>query len=190
MSISPDTAQLLADLDQDSREAVDVLLPRLYEQLRELAHRHLLGENRGHTLNTTALVHEAYIRLSEQERVRWQSRSHFLGIAALAMRRLLVNHAVRRRTAKRGAGVAPVTWDENIEAREERADEVLALDEALNRLAELDPRQARMVECRFFGGLTDAEIAEVLGVSVPTVQRDWRAARAWLAGALSTEAET
>jgi RNA polymerase sigma factor (TIGR02999 family) len=190
MSISPDTAQLLADCDEGGREALDLMLPRLYERLRELAHRHLLHESPGHTLNTTALVHEAYLRLSEQERVRWQSRSHFLGVAALAMRRLLVNHALGRRTAKRGGGLVPATLNELIEGRQTPTDEVLALDEALNRLAELDPRQARMVECRFFGGLTDAEIAEALSVSVPTVQRDWRAARAWLAGALSDEVET
>ncbi|HEX6135903.1 MAG TPA: ECF-type sigma factor [Longimicrobiales bacterium] len=189
MSIPVDTAQLLAGLDQPGREALDVLLPQLYEQLHDLAHRQLLREHSGHTLNTTALVHEAYVRLSEQERVRWQSRAHFLGVAALVMRRLLVNHAVRRRTARRGGGAAPVTWTEGLVVAEGRAEELLALDEALTRLAELDPRQARMVECRFFGGLTDAEIAESLGVSVPTVQRDWRAARAWLAVALDVESE-
>jgi RNA polymerase sigma factor (TIGR02999 family) len=163
--------------------------PVVYQQLRRLAHRALRAEADGHTLDTTALVHEAYLRLAGQREVRWHDRGHFLALASMAMRRILVDHARRHRTTKRGAGLRPVTLDRldgvPVEAR---AEVFLALDEALARLAALDPRQARVIECRFFGGLTEDETADALGVSPRTVKRDWAKARSWLYAELYPDA--
>ena len=154
-----------------------------------MASRQLVGQRQGHTLDTTALVHESYLKLVNQASRSWQDRAHFLSVAAVAMRHILVNHAHARNAAKRGGGKASVTLDEALVAGQEmRTDEILALDEALDRLDEVSPRQRAVVEYRFFGGLTHEEIAEVLDVSVPTVRRDWRLARAWLSRELSSQA--
>jgi RNA polymerase sigma factor (TIGR02999 family) len=163
------------------------LAPLVYEELRLMASRQLAGQRQGHTLNTTALVHESYLKLVNQASRSWQDRAHFLSVAAVAMRHILVNHAHKRNAQKRGGGKSPATLDEALVAGQEmRTDELLALDEALERLDEVSPRQRAVVEYRFFGGLTHEEIAEVLDVSVPTVRRDWRLARAWLSRELST----
>lgn len=180
MSERPEITALLRDLEGGDASAVDLLLPRLYKELRELAHAQLRRERRGHTLVTTALVHEAYLKLVQQKDVNWKNRAHFMGVAAIAMRRILVNYANARLAEKRGGGQPIVTLDESEVARPVRAEELVALDEALDRLARIDERQSKTVTYRFFGGLTQQEISEVLRVSVPTVRRDWRLARAWL----------
>jgi RNA polymerase sigma factor (TIGR02999 family) len=177
--------QLLLDLSGGNREAVEALMPLVYEELRLLAHRQLRQERRGHTLNTTALVHEAYLKLIDQQRVNWQSRAHFFALAAQAMRRILINYANSRLAKKRGGGQRVVTFNEESVVQEARAEELVALDEALSELAKLNERQSKVVECQFFGGLTHEEIAAALGVSVPTVRRDWRLARAWLSQELA-----
>lgn len=180
-----DTARRVSELLQKAGDgdvsALDEALPFVYDHLRRLAHRELQREVAGHTLDTTALVHEAYLRLVDQRRGGYRDRAHFLAIAAIAMRRILVDHARRHATARRGAGARPVPID-NVASLPvvERAELIVALDEALCRLAQLDGRQARVIECRFFGGLTEGETAEVLGVSVRTIKRDWAKARAWL----------
>ena len=171
---------LLGQLSDGKREAVDQLMPLIYEQLQAMAKRQLRGERPDHTLNSTALVHEAYLKLVDQTRVSWQNRAHFFAVAAQAMRRILVNYANRRLAAKRGGGQIIATFSDDELVRETRAEELVALDAALEELAQLDERRCRVVELRFFAGLTQEETAEVLGVSVPTVRRDWRLARAWL----------
>ena len=176
---------LLQELSADNRTVVDALLPRVYDELHNLARRQLYGERKNHTLNATALVHEAYLNLIQQKDANWQNRSHFMGIAALAMRRILVNYAKARLAEKRGGGAALATFTEEMAVREARAEELVALDEALARLEQLDERQAKVVTLRYFGGLTQEEIADVLDISVPTVGRDWRFAKAWLARELS-----
>lgn len=172
--------QLLLDLSGGNRAAVDLLVPLVYEELQALARRQLRGERASHTLNTTALVHEAYLKLIDQQRVNWQNRAHFFAIAAQAMRRILINYANSRLAARRGGGQPLVTFDEHAVVQEARAEDLIALDEALAELSKLNERQCQVVECHFFGGLTHEEIADVLAVSVPTVRRDWRLARAWL----------
>jgi RNA polymerase sigma factor (TIGR02999 family) len=161
------------------RQVFDALLPHVYAELKRLARAARAGKA-GQTLSTTALVHEAYLKLVPSAGSDWQGRAHFFGVAARAMRQLLVDAARQRARAKHGGGMRPVTLDAGAHAAPVRAEELLALDEALDRLAALDARQARVVEHRFFAGLTAQETAEVLGVSVPTIERDWRAARAWL----------
>ncbi|RMI19784.1 MAG: sigma-70 family RNA polymerase sigma factor, partial [Calditrichaeota bacterium] len=156
------------------------LIPLVYDGLHQMAQRHLRRERRGHTLNATALVHEAYMKLVDQKRVNWQNRAHFFAIAAQSMRRILINYAHKRKAQKRGGGQVIVTFVEESMPRETRAEELIALDEALTRLSKMNERQGKVVEYWFFGGLTHEEIAEVLGVSLPTVRRDWRLARAWL----------
>ncbi|MDF1504959.1 ECF-type sigma factor [Roseisolibacter sp. H3M3-2] len=166
----------------------DAAFGAVYDELRRLARRQLRREAAGHTLNTTALVHEAYLRLAEQ-RAAPVERGHFLSLAATAMRRILVDHARRHRAAKRGAGVRAVTLDDaDALAADDRAELFVALDEALARLAALDARQARVVECRFFGGLTEEETAEALGIGLRTAKRDWAKARGWLHRALHGDA--
>ena len=172
--------QLLHDLSGGNRTVVDKLMPMVYEELRGLAMHKLRGERPDHTLNATALAHEAYLKLVDQKLVTWQNRAHFFALAAQAMRRILVNYANQRRAEKRGGGQPMVTFDEQAIKRETRAEDLLALDEALERLAKLNERQSKIVEYRFFGGLSQPEIAEVLGISEITVRRDWRFARAWL----------
>jgi len=166
-------------------DSTDVAFPQVYEELRRLAHFALYREADGHSLNTTALVHEAYLRLAPQRNAQVRDRAHYLALASIAMRRILVDHARRHATAKRGGGVRPLSLDglDGVPV-DERAHLLVALDDALGRLGALDARQAQVVECRFFGGLTEDETAEALGVSVRTVKRDWAKARSWLYGEL------
>jgi RNA polymerase sigma factor (TIGR02999 family) len=160
--------------------AVDGMFPLVYDELRRIAHRHLTRESTGRTLSTTELVHESYLKLIDQTRVEWKGRAHFLGVAAIAMRRILVDRARGRRRLKRGGANSPVPLESIDLSADDRADLVVALDEALDRLRELDSRQARVVECRFFGGMTEEETAEALGVGLRTARRDWAKARSWL----------
>jgi len=181
MDASQDVTGLLQRASDGDPVAFDAVFPVVYEQLRGMAHRQLRRENVGHTLGTTALVHEAYLRLVDQRQSRFRDRAHFFAIAATAMRRILVDHARRHGALKRGAGARRVPLESvDLLAADDRADLLVALDAALVRLADLDPRQAKVVECRFFGGLTEDETAEALGVSPRTVKRDWAKARSWL----------
>ena len=170
---------LLVAWSQGDKQAYDRLVPLVYDELHRLAHRYMSGERPGHTLQTTALVDEAYLRLVNQK-VHWQNRSHFFAIAAEVMRRILVDYARKRRYAKRGGNAQKVELDEAMLMARERSSELIALDEALTRLAEFDERKSRVVELRFFGGLSVEETADVLNISVNTVKRDWSTARAWL----------
>jgi len=180
--------QLLIDLGKGDRDAEARLIPLVYDELRRLANRYMRGERPDHTLQPTALVHEAYLRLIEQERVAWRNRAHFFGVAAKLMRRILVDHARARLTAKRGAAQPAVQLEDGLVFAEERSGEFVALDEALQRLAQFDPRLERIVELRFFGGLPVEETAEVLGISTRTVKRDWNAAKMWLHGEMKQKA--
>jgi RNA polymerase sigma factor (TIGR02999 family) len=163
------------------REAADVFMPLVYEQLRRQAHRYLSWERPNHTLQTTALVHEAYLRLVDQKHVDWRNRAHFYGLAAQLMRRILVNYAVSRRRNKRGGAQEDLPIDEAIYVSGDEPDiDLQALDEALTRLEKLDDREARIVELRYFSGLSIKETAEVLGISPVTVKREWKMARIWL----------
>jgi RNA polymerase sigma-70 factor, ECF subfamily len=160
---------------------MEELFPLVYDELRRIAARKLRDERTGHTLQATALVHEAWIELSKLNRITWQNRSHYLAVAAQAMRRILIDHAVGRSRQKRGGGEAPLHLDGDAWAvADTRGEELLALDEALARLAALNERQARIVEQRFYGGMTVEETAESLNVSPATVKREWATARAWL----------
>ena len=186
-------AGALAVLNRGAPEAMHALLPLVYADLRRIAHRQLAAEATGHTLCTTALVHEAYIRLAEQSRAPWIDRAQFFAVAARTMRRILVDYARRHRAGRRGGAHArPVGLEAADEAGTlrvaERADELLALDEALDRLVVMDERLARVVECRFFGGLSEVETAEALGISQRTVARDWLMAKAWLYDELHDDA--
>ena len=172
--------QILIDLQGGDESALDRLMPLVYEDLRALAKSYLRRRRPDDTLETTALVHEAYLRLVHQEKVDWKSRSHFFAAAAQAIRHILVDHARARGRAKRGGAWRRVTLDEAVAITERRDVDVLALDEALNKLASLDHRQSRVVESRFFGGLTIEEVGCALGVSPRTVNDDWTVARAWL----------
>ncbi|HEV2707678.1 MAG TPA: sigma-70 family RNA polymerase sigma factor [Pyrinomonadaceae bacterium] len=177
-----EVTRLLIRLTDGENAVLDDLLPLVYSELRRLAASYLRRERSDHTLQPTALVHEAYIRLVDQTQVRWQNRAHFFGVAAQMMRRILVDHARSQQAEKRGGEFQKLSLDENIDVSGERAADLVALDEALTRLAELDPVKSRVVELRFFGGLSVEETAEVLGVSAPTVKRQWRMAKAWLFG--------
>jgi RNA polymerase sigma factor (TIGR02999 family) len=177
-----DVTRLLIRLTEGDRAVLDDLLPLVYGELRRVAAGYLRRENSGHTLQPTALVNEAYIRLVDQTQVRWQNRAHFLGVAAQMMRRILVDHARSRQAEKRGGDYQKLSLDENIDVSGDRSAELVALDEALDRLAALDPQKSRIVELRFFGGLSVEETAELIGVSAPTVKRQWRMAKAWLYG--------
>lgn len=183
-----DVTQLLVEASQGDRGAVDALLPHVYKELRRLAGGYMKREREGHTLDATGLVHEAYMKLVDQSRVEWQNRSHFFGIAATAMRRILVDHARARQADKRGGGVEHAEIVDDLVASDERGDELIAVDEALERLAVWDPIKSRVVELRFFGGLSIEECAEVMEVSVATVNRHWRMAKAWLHGELTRTA--
>jgi RNA polymerase sigma factor (TIGR02999 family) len=180
MASSPDVTRLLADWRSGDKEALDHLLPIVYSELHRLAEAYLRRERPGHTLQPTALVNEAYLRLVGQRQVEWQSRAHFFGIAAKMMRRILVDHARAQNAGKRGGGLRRVTLDSSFDAEERREVDLLALDEALEALSKLDPRQGRIVELRFFVGLTLEETAEVIGVAPITVRREWNLAKAWL----------
>ena len=172
--------ELLLSWGRGDVGALDRLVPLVYDELRRLAHHHMRRERAGHSLQTTALVNEAYLRLVDYRRVQPQDRVHCLSISAQAMRRILVERARGRAAAKRGAGAAPVSLDAAGDIADQRAAELVALDDALAALAAMAPRQARVVELRYFGGLTGDETAEVLGVSAATVERDFTAARIWL----------
>jgi RNA polymerase sigma-70 factor, ECF subfamily len=180
-----DVTFLLAELTKGSEEAAGKLIPLVYAELRRLAGSYMRKERPDHTLQATALVHEAYLKLVEQRVVNWQSRAHFFGISAQIMRRILVDHARGHLRDKRGGKQQEVPLDDAFVFAPQQSSELVKLDEALSRLAELDPRQAKIVELRFFGGLTVEETSEVMGVSPKTVKRDWSVAKAWLHGELT-----
>jgi len=175
-----DVTGLLVDWSRGDEEALERLMPLVVDELRHLARSHFRREPDGHTLQPTALVNEVYLRLTDQRQVQWDNRSQFFAFAATLMRRVLVDHAKARHTAKRGGKVRKVSLQDVIGLAEPEDVDLLALDDALSALAEIDPRQSRIVELRFFAGLTHEEIADVLSVSVSTVKREWRTARLWL----------
>jgi RNA polymerase sigma-70 factor, ECF subfamily len=175
-----EVTRMLAELSHGGRDALDQLLPLLYEELQRIAHRRLQNERADHTLATTDLVHEAYLKLCGLDEIEWKNRAQFFALAAQAMRRILVDYAVRRKAQKRGGERRKVSLDEVSLPVEQSADEFLALDDALQRLEVLNERHARVVECRYFAGMTIEEAAEALAVSPATVKRDWTLARAWL----------
>jgi RNA polymerase sigma factor (TIGR02999 family) len=181
-----DITRLLQDHRRGSREAFDELVPMVYGQLREIARRQLRRLPRGETLNTTGLVHEAYMQLVDETGVDWQDRSHFLAVAARAMRRIAVDHARHRSAQKRGGGLPAATLEPDHAGAAGQPETVLAVHDALAQLGEINERLVRVVECRYFAGMTEEETAEALDVSVRTVQRDWTRARAWLLKALGT----
>ncbi len=184
-----DVTLVLEQMRKGDKNAADKLLPLVYDEFRALARHYLAQERANHTLQPTALVHEAYMKLVDQTRVDWQGRSHFFAVAAQAMRRILVDHARSRQRDKRGGGRARVVLDEAVALSPQKDEDVLALDECLERLAALDARQAKVVELRFFGGLSVEEVAEALGVSKRTVEGDWTFARAWLSRELRKDDE-
>ena len=173
-------SKLLLNWGQGDQGAREALIPLVYDELRRLARRYLRRERPDHTLQSAALVNEAYLRLIRQEHPQWQNRAHFFGVAAQLMRHILVDHARNRAAAKRGAGAPRLTLDPDVALPQERDVDLMALDDALNQLAALDPQQSRLVELRFFGGLSIEETSVVLGVSPATVKREWATARAWL----------
>ncbi|MDX6303760.1 MAG: hypothetical protein QOI77_729 [Blastocatellia bacterium] len=172
--------QLLADWSNGNQTALDKLYPLVYDELHKMARRYMNREQAGHTLQTTALINEAYVRLVDQKHVHWQNRAHFFAISAQIMRRILIDHARREHYAKRGGGAQKISLDEVAMVAVERASSLLLLDEALTRLGEIDSRRSQVVELRYFGGLNNEEIAGVLKISENTVTRDWNMARAWL----------
>ena len=175
-----EVSTLLRAWSDGDQRALDQLTPIVYDELHRLAHHYLKRERAGHSLQTTALVHEAYMRLVDYKRMQWQNRAHFLAVSAQAMRRILVDRARRRRNMKRGADAEHVSLDAEALLCTDRSDDFVSLDAALNALAERAPRKAKVVELRFFGGLSVTEIAEVLHVSSITVMREWKSAKAWL----------
>jgi RNA polymerase sigma factor (TIGR02999 family) len=177
--------QLLKSWSGGDQAALDQLMPMVYKELQRLAHGYLRRERPDHTLETAALVHEAYVKLVDAQQIQWQGRAHFLAIAARLMRQILVDHARGHSSRKRGGGAARLSLDEARFVAGGTTVDVLALDEALRRLADTDARKSRLVELRFFGGLSHEEIAEVLGISLSTVERQWRLSRAWLYAALT-----
>lgn len=188
-SDSNEVTGLLEALAGGDRSALDKLMPLMYGELHRLASHYLRGERGNHTLQSTALVHEAYLRLVRREDAHWKSRAHFLGVAASVIRSILVDHARARSAAKRGAGAITVALDEAAGLPTQPSVDVIELDSALERLSRLDPQQSRVVELRFFAGLTNDEAAEVLGISIATVKRDWSSARAWIYRALTAGPE-
>jgi RNA polymerase sigma factor (TIGR02999 family) len=192
MAQDPDAAtrerisQLLSDWAKRDPAAREQLVPIVYDELRRLAHHYMRGERAGHTLQTTALVNEVYLRLAGIDGLRWRDRAHFFAMAATLMRRVLVDYARQRGREKRGAGISVTSLDENAVAAQPGVD-IVALDEALARLAAVDPQQSRVVELRFFAGLSVDETAEALGISPATVKRDWATAKLWLYNELRTE---
>jgi RNA polymerase sigma factor (TIGR02999 family) len=184
---SHNITRLLLDWRNGDQTALDRLMPLVYEELRRMANNYMRNERRGHTLQSSALVNEAYLRLVDHENIDWQNRAHFFGVAAQAMRRILVDHARTRNYQKRGGGAQQVSLDEAATMAGDRAAELIALDEALQELAKIDERKSRVVEMRYFGGLSLEETAEALGVSIPTVTRDWTTAKAWLMREMTRE---
>jgi RNA polymerase sigma-70 factor (ECF subfamily) len=175
-----DVTELLIDWSRGDKAALDKLMPLVDEELRRLAHRYMTRERAGHTLQTTALVNEAFLRLVNRSKVDWQNRAHFFGLAAQLMRTILVDHARSHACTKRGGGAYKLELDEAMIVSQEKASEVLALDDALKELAVIDPQQGQIVELRFFGGLTVEETAAVLHLSPATIKREWSTAKAWL----------
>ena len=186
----PAISELLAKWSAGDREAFQALIPLLYDQLHQVAHRYLRKARPGHTLQTTALVHEAYLRLEEHHNARFQNHAHFIAICALLMRQILIGYERTRRAAKRGAGGENLTLDDANAVMKGRPVDLIALDDALNDLARLDSRQSRIVELRFFGGLSIEETAEVMGISPATVKRHWSTARLWLHREMSKAGRT
>jgi RNA polymerase sigma factor (TIGR02999 family) len=182
--------ELLQGWRAGDRKALDALLPLVYDELRRLAHYQLRNERPEHTLRSTALVHEAYFRLVGQDFPQWEGRSHFFAVAAQLMRQILVDYARRHRASKRGSGACKLTLDDAVALPQRKELDIVALDDALNTLAEIDPRQSRVVELRFFAGLSLEETSEVMGIATATVQRDWTAARAWLHREISRRPRT
>ena len=178
--MADDLTGLLAEWRDGDKAALDRLMPLVYDELRRIAHRYVQRERDGHTLQTSALVNEAYLRLAGQQEVSWQNRAHFFAVTAQTMRHLLIDHARRRRYAKHGGELQQVPIDDASQMSMQRATELIALEEALDELSALDERKSQVVELRYFGGLSLEETAEVLNVSLMTVRRDWRAAKAWL----------
>ena len=172
--------ELLLDWNRGDKGALDRLMPLVYDELRNVARHRLAVEDQGHTLQSAALVNETYIRLVDQERTQWRNRAHFFAISARLMRRILVDHARQRRTGKRGGDQTKLSLDHSLGLQERKELDVVALDEALDTLSKLDSQQARVIELRFFGGLTIEETGEALGISPATVTRDWVTAKAWL----------
>ena len=177
---TPKLTDLLLDWRRGDESALARLTPLVYDELRRIAHRYVQRERSGHTLQTTALVHEAYLRLAGDQRIEWQDRAHFFAVSAQVMRHILIDHARRRRYVKHGGDAPHVSLTDSNAMTPQRANELVSLDEALEELAKLDERKSRVVELRYFGGLSLEETAEVIEVSVMTVRRDWRAAKAWL----------
>lgn len=191
MPAIPDVVtQLLVKWSKGDKAALDELMPLIHSELRRMARRYMARERPGHTLQTTALINEAYLRLVDQQAVEWQDRAHFFALAAQIMRHILVDYARKHQSERRGGGAEKIALDDVAVANQERASELVALDEALDALAALDPRQSQVVELRFFGGLTVEETAEVLRVAPVTVMREWRTAKAWLRGKCSSLRET
>lgn len=184
MAVADNLTTLLVEWRAGDKTALDRLTPLVYDEIRRIAHRYVHREREGHTLQTTALVHEAYLRLAGSQNVDWQNRAHFFAVTAQVMRRILIDHARRRRYLKHGGGAQRVAFETAIKdaviMSQPRAAELLALDEALDELAKLDPRKSQVVQLRYFGGLSLEETAAVLEISLMTVRRDWRAAKAWL----------
>jgi RNA polymerase sigma factor (TIGR02999 family) len=183
-SHQPDVTILLRQLTDGDQQAAEKLIPLVYDELKRLARSYMRRERQDHTLQTTALVHEAYLKLVRQQATKWQGRSHFFGIAAQLMRRILIDHARGHLREKRGGAQVILPLNEALVFSPEHSEDLLRLDEALNRLTKLDPRQGQIVELRFFGGLSVEETAEFLNVSPKTVKRDWAVAKAWLHGEL------
>ena len=183
--VSHEVTQLLLAWNDGDQTALERLIPPVHAELHRIARRYMRTERAGHTLQTSALINEAYLRLVDVQQVRWQNRAHFFGIAGQLMRRILVDFARNRNYQKRGGGANQVSLDEAMVAAKERSDDLVALDEALSALSELDERKGRVVEMRFFGGLSEKEIAEALHVSQETVRRDWRLSKSWLRRRLS-----
>jgi RNA polymerase sigma factor (TIGR02999 family) len=184
---SHEITQLLLAWSEGDKQALDRLVPLVYDELRRLAQNYMRKERAGQTLQTTALIHEAYLRLIDADRVQWRNRAHFFGIAARLMRQILVARARERGCQKRGGGAERVSLDEAMVIDERLDEDLVALDEALGELSQFDARMAQVVEMRFFGGLTEEEIAAALDVSTKTVRRDWRLARSWMRRKLSGE---
>jgi RNA polymerase sigma-70 factor, ECF subfamily len=184
---SPQITQLLVEWGGGSQTALENLIPLVYDELRRMAKRYMRGQSAGHTFQTTELIHEAYLKLAKQDEPSWQNRAHFFGVAAQAMRHILVDYARSKQSQKRGGWQEKVTLDETAIVSSKQSGEMLALDEALNRLTTLDERKSKVVELKYFGGLTNEEIAEVLKTSPETVKRDWKFARTWLLRELSAQ---
>ena len=185
---TPNITQLLVAWNQGDKDALSQLTPLVYRELHRLAHRYLAGERQGHILQTTALVNEAFVQLIDWKQVQWQNRAHFFGVAATMMRHILVQFAREQKAAKRGGQAIQVSLSEATDVNTRHNPDIVAVDDALTTLEKLDPRQARIVELRFFAGLSLEEAAEVVSVSVSTVRRDWRMAQAWLHQQLSATA--